>query len=383
MKRFFLCCALALPVFGQKWTIQYFFDDIKQDMEFVDIAFPSPDKGIAVGTIYERATGHERNVAVVTSDAGADWKIENLKDFPRSIFFLNDSTGWMVGDHALWFTDDFGKNWKKLSDQLKPDKDLEPPTTIELLLRVWFLDDKHGFGVGLQKTIVETKDGGRTWNPVEAAAQPAGNPAYTAYTHISFGDGKHGVIVGGSEEPRRQRGSHNIPAWMDPERAAKQKPPEDLTLLLQTGDAGATWKSASVEVSGLVSSMRFTGPDAVMVMGFDDSNQWPSDVFRFVGTAEGTETKSIFRDKSPRIIDAQVYPGPHIYLAGVEPTGKMNTAAIPGKIEVLESEDFSTWRQMPVDYKATARSVVITGPDKDHLWIATDTGMILHLRAKP
>jgi hypothetical protein len=87
----------------------------------------------------------------------------------------------------------------------------------------------------------------------------------------------------------------------------------------------------------------------------------------------------VFRDKTPRIIDSVLFKGPHIYLAGVEPTGKMNTAALPGKVRILESDDFNTWNEMPVDYKAVARSVVIAGPDPEHLWVATDTGMILHL----
>ena len=60
------------------------------------------------------------------------------------------------------------------------------------------------------------------------------------------------------------------------------------------------------------------------------------------------ETGRVFREKTPRVIDAELYKGPHIFLAGVEPTGKMNTAAIPGKVKILESTDFSTWTDMPV-----------------------------------
>jgi hypothetical protein len=60
----------------------------------------------------------------------------------------------------------------------------------------------------------------------------------------------------------------------------------------------------------------------------------------------------------------------------------MNTAPIPGKIKILESSDFTTWTEMPVDYKAAARSVIIAGPDQDHVWVATDTGMILTI-ARP
>jgi len=95
------------------------------------------------------------------------------------------------------------------------------------------------------------------------------------------------------------------------------------------------------------------------------------------------ETGRVFREKSPRVIDAALFPGPHIFLAGVEPTGKMNTAALPGAVKILESNDFKTWTDMAVDYKAVARSVIIAGPDPEHLWLATDTGMILHLSKKP
>jgi photosystem II stability/assembly factor-like uncharacterized protein len=392
MKTFLLCCALTLPLAAQnlagqdkaaplrasaKWTIQYFFDEMRQEMEITDLAFPTAERGIAVGAIYDKVSGHEKYTSLTTSDGGLHWSLQPLKEYPRSIFFLNDSMGWMVTDKGLWFTDESGRSWKKLSEQLKPDKNLEPETTIGLLLRVCFLDEKHGFGVGLQKTIVETNDGGRTWAPVAVAAEPAGNPAYTAYTHIIFADGKRGVIVGGSQPPRNGEGYRgSLPAWMDPEHAAKRKQVPTLTLLMQTNDGGAKWASSTVPLFGLVSSVRFTGADGLFVMGFNESFQWPSEVYLLADR----DTRSVFRDKTPRVVDAQLYKGPHVYLAGVEPTGKMNMAAIPGKVKILESSDYNTWADMPVDYKAVARSVVIAGPDPDHVWVATDTGMILHLK---
>jgi len=389
MRTFLLCWILlqlapaqdkpAAPALAasEKWTIQYFFDEMKQEMEITDLAFPTAERGIAVGAIYDKVSGHEKDVALLTSDGGQHWALQPLKEYPRSIYFLNDSIGWMVTDKGLWFTEESGRTWKKLSEQLKPDKNLEPETTIGLLLRVWFLDGKHGFGVGLQKTIVETKDGGRTWNPLEVAAKPAGNPAYTAYTHIVFADAQHGVIAGGSQPPRNGEGMRgSLPAWMDPERASKRKQVPTLTLLMQTNDAGATWESSTVPLFGLVSCLRFIGDSGLIAMGFNESFEWPSEVYRMAGK----ETARVFRDKSPRVTDAQLYKGPHVYLAGVEPTGKMNTAALPGKVKILESDDFETWTDMPVDYKALARSVVIAGPDPEHMWAATDTGMILHLK---
>ena len=376
IRTFFLFAAMALPALAQKWNIQYFFDELRSEMEITDLAFPSAQRGIAVGSVYEKASGKEKFMSIVTSDGGAHWALAPLKEYPRSLFFLNDSLGWMVTDHGLWFTEESGRTWKKLSEQIKPDKKLEPQTTIGRLLRVWFLDEKHGFGVGLQKTIVETKDGGRSWNPVEVAGRPEGNAAYTAYTHIVFGSAKRGVIVGGSQPPRREDGMRgSLPAWMDPERASKRKQVPTLTLMVQTTDGGGTWEATTAPLFGMVTSMRFSGSDGLMVMGFNESFGWPSDVYRL----SGKETGRVFREKSPRVIDAQIYQGPHVYLAGVEPTGKMNVATIPGAVKILESDDFKTWTPMKVDYKASARSVIIAGPDQDHVWVATDTGMILHL----
>jgi len=147
MNKFLLCCALTLPAAAQKWTIQYFFDEMKQEMEIVDLAFPTAERGVAAGAIYDKASGKEKDVSLTTSDGGSHWSLQTLKEYPRSIYFLNDSMGWMVTDKGLWFTEESGKTWKKLSEQIKPDKNLVPQTTIGLLLRVWFLNEKHGFGV--------------------------------------------------------------------------------------------------------------------------------------------------------------------------------------------------------------------------------------------
>src|SRR5580698_144581 len=66
MKKFLLCCTLILPAAAQKWTIQYFFDEMKQEMEITDLAFPSVQRGIAVGAIYERSSGREKYTALAT-----------------------------------------------------------------------------------------------------------------------------------------------------------------------------------------------------------------------------------------------------------------------------------------------------------------------------
>jgi photosystem II stability/assembly factor-like uncharacterized protein len=168
MKTFLLCCVFLLPVSAQKWTIQYFYDELKSQMEITDLAFPSAQRGIAVGAIYDKGSGHEKYTSVATSDGGEHWTLQTLKEYPRSIFFLNDSVGWMVTDKGLWFTDESGRSWKKVSDQIKPNKNLEPETTIGLRTRISNLP----MGNGARSSVVRsrpaaTKDARfqRGWTP--------------------------------------------------------------------------------------------------------------------------------------------------------------------------------------------------------------------------
>jgi photosystem II stability/assembly factor-like uncharacterized protein len=162
---------------------------------------------------------------------------------------------------------------------------------------------------------------------------------------------------------------------MDPEKAAKRKKISALTIAVESADNGATWASVDTPSAGQVASARFLGVEGLLVMGYDETYQWPSDVYKLSGTG----LERVFRDKSPRITDALLFAGPRVFLSGVEPTGKMNTAPIPGKVHILESSDFQTWSEMKVDYKAQARQVILAGPDANHMWAATDTGFILHL----
>jgi hypothetical protein len=94
MKTFLLCWILlqlapaqdkpAAPALAasQKWTIQYFFDEMKQEMEITDLAFPTAERGIAVGAIYDKVSGREKDVALLTSDGGQHWALQPLKDYP-------------------------------------------------------------------------------------------------------------------------------------------------------------------------------------------------------------------------------------------------------------------------------------------------------------
>src|ERR1700676_610862 len=171
MPRWLLAAALLPAAFAQfggprsKWTLQYFFDQDGKDLRITDLAFPSARRGVAVGAIVDREGRKPQFTSLVTSDGGEHWSLTPLKEFPRSIFFLDESNGWMVTGESLWFTQEAGRSWTRISDQIKPDKKLKDAPHGGLILRVWFLDAQHGYAAGLQKSVFETHDGGRTWKP--------------------------------------------------------------------------------------------------------------------------------------------------------------------------------------------------------------------------
>jgi hypothetical protein len=368
---------LAPLAVAERWTVQYFYDEDRTTLVLEDLAFPSAQRGIAVGSIYENGgSAKPKFTALLTSDGGAHWSLEPIKEHPRSVFFLNDSMGWMVTDNAIWFSEESGRGWKKISDQKKPDRKVGATPPGGLILRVWFLDPQHGFAVGLQKTVLETHDGGHTWTPVEEAAKPTANPSFTAYTRIAFDGDKVGMIIGGATPPRPDD-VRQMPAWLEPERAVKRRQFPNLTVLLQTVDGGAKWQSSTSPLFGVITSLRVAGPHGLAVMEFNESFEWPSEVHRF-DLADGKSTL-VFREKDRRVVDGALFAGPRVFLAAVEPPGKLNSVPIPGKVKIFASTNFTDWTEMDVSYKAIARTLVLAGPDAGHLWAATDTGMILQL----
>ena len=112
-------CALSLvaatvaPAEAPRWRLQYFYDQAKSELVLQDMQTPSAQRGVAIGSIQE-SKGGRKPVAVVTSDGGAHWDVVKLEENPVSLFFLNDSLGWMVTEKGIWKTDESGKEWKKL-----------------------------------------------------------------------------------------------------------------------------------------------------------------------------------------------------------------------------------------------------------------------------
>ncbi len=376
MLRWLLAASLLPVAFAQpqsKWTLQYFYDQDGKDLEIIDLAFPSATRGIAVGAILDREGRRPQYTALVTSDAGSHWALVPLKEFPRSLFFLDESNGWMVTGEGLWFTREAGRSWTRIADQIKPNKKLADAPHGGLILRVCFLDEQHGYAVGLQKSAFETHDGGRTWIPLEEAAKPASNPAFTLYSHVAFADARHGVILGAYVPANARREANDA----SPEATLGRRQVPRLAIELDTRDGGTMWQSGTAPLLGSVNSLRLGGANGLAVFNYLDSFAWPAEVYRLDLTTGKSE--SVFKEKDRLVTDAAIFADGPAFLAAVEPPGKLRSAPIPGRVRILQSADLKNWTEMPVDYRAVAQSLVLAGPDADHLWAATDTGMILHL----
>jgi photosystem II stability/assembly factor-like uncharacterized protein len=356
--------ALIMPIglaATERWQSQFFYDKAKSTLVFVDMHFMSPTRGIAVGTIVEG--NHHRPVAVGTADGGAHWQTSNLEDTPVSLFFLNESLGWMVTPHGLWKTTESGKDWHKVHGL---------PSGI---LRICFLDEKTGFGVGLKKQAVHTEDGGRTWKPVPEAAEPPGQAKFSAYNWIAFATPTAGLITGWNIPPRSY--PQEFPDWMAPEEAISRRDTPHLSYQLVTNDGGKTWKPASASLFGEITRVRFL-PNGVGLGLVEHGNgfRYPSEVHRIEWRTGKNDV--IYRDRRFDVSDIWIAPDGTAFLAGALLPGELKSV-IPGKVQVLKSRnaDYTVWNSAEVDYRAEANRTVIAAADADHIWLATDRGMIL------
>jgi photosystem II stability/assembly factor-like uncharacterized protein len=357
----FLALALALPAVAQRWQMQYFYDQNKETLSIADMQFASANRGVVVGVIVEGR--RQRPVALVTSDGGAHWQTGNLEQTPLSLFFLNESLGWMVTNKDLWQTTEAGKNWKKI------------PGLPSGTMRVYFIDEMNGYAAGVKKKVAETHDGGAHWKPIAAAAEPPGMANYSAYNWIAFATKKFGLVTGWNIPPRRI--PQRFPDWMDPESATARWETPHLSYSLVTNDGGQTWKPHSSSLFGDITRVRFGAEGKGLgLIQYSNGFRYPSEAYKLDWKTGTSET--IYRDRQFAISDIWLSTDGTAYLAGVQVPGTVRNV-VPGRVQVLQSKNYQSWTPVPVDYRASARQVILSVIDDDHMWLATDAGMILKL----
>jgi hypothetical protein len=361
LRRLLTLCLLAGTAVSAapRWDSVYFYDHASEVLEFTDVAAPSAQRIVAVGSIHDTAgEKRDRHVAILTNDGGGHWQQVKLDDAPVSLFFLNDSLGWMVTERGIWRTDESGLSWTRVSKH-------DP----QEIIRLWFLDENHGFGVGAKKNVVETNDGGRNWKQVPGSKTPQGDPNLSVYTRIAFANAKSGIILGADLSTM----SRFSPFTLRPRSSTRM-------LQLLTNDGGATWKPQSTPSGGIANGLKFSGSDALLLVNFTDlRGNGIANVFHLPLLRNGTASL-VYEGKDPLISDIGFFQN-HAFLAGIDAAKNRQLEGIPRKLRILESTGpFKLWEEMEVDYRAEATNLILAGSDASHVFIATDTGMILRLK---
>ena len=341
---------------SEKWKIQFFYDKADSTLEIRDLQCGSTTTCVAAGAIDDKK-GHSKPVVVRTTDGGKTWNIIEAHEQPVSLFFLNATQGWMVTEKGLWGTLDSGATWKKLEGK-------------KGLLQAYFLDPMHGFVIGFPKAVYETRDGGDKLTLLPAAEKPATPKDDTVYESISF-LGQHGLIVGGTSR------DSDDPVWLDPTKARMRRQQRSTLIALETNDGGTTWNAHTSLQYGNLTQLALTkdGP-ALALFEYHDYYSLASRLYRVQFPAPPV---AIYGERDRAVTDFALLADGQVILAAVEPPGASNQIPIPGKLKMLRSTDLKTWEEMPVDYRAVAQQASLAAPDRQHLWVATDTGMILTL----
>lgn len=154
---------------GQNWDFIPVEEDLKK------IFFINKDTGWVVGTYHAKI--------YKTNDGGITWtrKLSGVNGWLEDVFFVNNNLGFCVGSDQIIKTVDGGESWQRID-----------PGTIHFLSSVYFTDENNGYVVGDRALIYSTVDGGENWVQYSVS----GMPEYVTLLDVKFINQKVGWIVG-------------------------------------------------------------------------------------------------------------------------------------------------------------------------------------------
>jgi hypothetical protein len=329
-----------------RWNIQFFYDHADSNFSIEDLECPTTRHCVAAGVIADK-DGHERGAVVVTNDAGQHWSQYEVKEQPVSLFFLNDSLGWMVTERGLWSTVEGGRSWSKVESR-------------KGILQAWFLDPRHGYITGLKGLVEETTDAGKTWMKLERSG-PVPDDKSVNYDILAF-QGDHGVIIGA------------------PDSAGPGLPsPGGKMTVIETIDGGKKWSSGAIPLDGELAQLRMSDKGFVVSIILYSEPKFVVGAAVFKTQLGSPNGHMIFAERDRAATDIALLSNGGAVLVAIEPPGNSTQVPIPGKLKILSSDNLKVWREMEVDYRAVAQRAIIAAPDPEHMWVATDTGAILGL----
>ncbi|KAA3618274.1 MAG: T9SS C-terminal target domain-containing protein [Calditrichaeota bacterium] len=156
MKKIIFILLLCKFLYGQNSLGWQQLPQITENVKTLNgLHFFNKDSGWVCGSYRPSSTFQ---FAAKTNNAGGTWEqyddIGNLRIL-NDITFINDSVGFILNGWILK-TIDFGKTWIKVFDDFGAD----------VKSRIKFYDEKYGWAIGMDETIVKTSDSGETWEYV-------------------------------------------------------------------------------------------------------------------------------------------------------------------------------------------------------------------------
>ena len=240
---------------GENWTNQISTLGISTDLR--DIFFIDSLRGWAVGS---------ENTILRTIDAGNNWEVldsdlpPSQENWLMSVFFTSPNIGWVVGGDntdtgVVLNTTNGGDTWSSVD------------VGISLWFnKVYFQNEMKGWVLGSDQTILQTIDGGLSWNSKNTPMQS------DAFTVISFSTENVGWLVGGN------------------------------SILFKTTDNGETWTNVEGTPSS-INAIHFSSEGNGWLVGGDFGNVSPP-----AGQIWTYDTDLSTQDNS--ISKIQLYPNP-------------------------------------------------------------------------
>ena len=269
--------------------------------------------------------------ALTTSNGGKSWVTSGSKAL--GISFIDASRGWALGGTAgplvVTATTDGGKTWTQPGSQ-----------TIEFVSSALaFVDQSHGWIVGMDGAILATRDGGVTWT-----SQTSGTTGWLK--DVDFVDPAHGWAVGD----------------MTADAASALS---DAGVMLCTQDGGASWTTQDTGSRATLDAVTFADASRGWAVGFD----YLEDTSVILDTRDGGRTwnAQYVGSMGQRLTDIAFGDPGHGYAVGSEDDKR--------GVVYATSDGGLTWVEQEIPESPVLYSVSCFGAD--HAWVVGDHGTIL------
>ncbi|TQV76585.1 hypothetical protein FLL45_01105 [Aliikangiella marina] len=215
----------------------------------------------------------ERGHILISDDQGETWRqiLVPTETLLTKLFFVDDKTGWAIGhDQTILKTENAGEEWRI---QYESDN-LDQPA----LFDIWFSDKNNGIAVGAYGLYLKTNDGGDSWEDVYQESlenEEIGFPHF--YSIVQDGAAGRLYIAG------------------------------ELGFLAFSEDNGDTWQMAESPYDGSFFNAMVTPDNALLLMGlrghlFRSSDQGETWSEVETGTISGLQESVILDDKRLLIV---------------------------------------------------------------------------------